>query len=30
MDRKGRDSLYHRPDSENLQVYLEEFSTGQI
>jgi len=30
IDRKGRDSEYHRPDSENLQMYLEEFSTGQI
>lgn len=30
IDRKGRHSEYSRPDSENLQVYLEEFSTGQI
>lgn len=30
IDRKGRHSEYHRPDSENLQAYLEEFSTGQI
>lgn len=30
IDRKGRDSQYHRPDSENLQVYLDEFSTGLI
>jgi predicted ATPase len=30
IDRKGRNSEYHRPDSEILQVYLEEFSTGQI
>jgi predicted ATPase len=30
IDRKGRSSEYHRPDIENLQVYLEEFSTGQI
>ena len=30
IDRKGRNSEYHRPDSENLQAYLEEFSTGQI
>lgn len=30
IDRKGRSSAYHRPDSANLQVYLEEFSTGQI
>ena len=30
IDRKGRNSEYHRPDSQNLQAYLEEFSTGQI
>ena len=30
IERKGRYSEYHRPDSENLQAYLEEFSTGQI
>lgn len=30
IDRKGRHSEYHRPDSESLQAYLEEFSTGQI
>ncbi len=30
IDRKGRSSEYHRPDSESLQAYLEEFSTGQI
>ncbi len=30
IDRKGRSSEYQRPDSENLQAYLEEFSTGQI
>lgn len=30
IDRKGRASEYSRPDSENLEVYLEEFSTGQI
>lgn len=30
IDRKGRHSAHHRPDSENLQAYLEEFSTGQI
>ena len=30
IDRKGRSSEYHRPDSEKLQEYLEEFSTGQI
>ena len=30
IDRKNRNSEYYRPDSENLQVYLEEFSTGQI
>ncbi len=30
IERKGRSSEYKRPDSENLNVYLEEFSTGQI
>jgi predicted ATPase len=30
IDRKGRNSEYHRPDTDNLQAYLEEFSTGQI
>jgi predicted ATPase len=30
IDRKGRNSEYHKPDSENLQAYLEEFTTGQI
>jgi predicted ATPase len=30
IDRKSRSSEYKRPDSENLQAYLEEFSTGQI
>ena len=30
IDRKGRSSEYYRPDPENLQAYLEEFSTGQI
>lgn len=30
IDRKERSSELHRPDSESLQVYLEEFSTGQI
>ncbi len=30
IDRKGRNSEYHRPDTETLQAYLEEFSTGQI
>ncbi len=30
IERKGRSSKYHRPDSENLRAYLEEFSTGQI
>jgi len=30
IDRKGRNSEYHRPDIKNLQAYLEEFSTGQI
>ena len=30
IDRKQRSSEYHRPNSENLKAYLEEFSTGQI
>jgi len=30
IDRKGRNSEYHRPDIESLQAYLDEFSTGQI
>jgi predicted ATPase len=30
IDRKNRCSEYKRPDSENLHVYLDEFSTGQI
>jgi predicted ATPase len=30
IDRKGRNSEYHRPDQENLQAYLEEYSTGQM
>ncbi len=30
IDRKSRSSEYKRPDSEKLQAYLEEFSTGQI
>lgn len=30
IDRKHRSSEYTRPDSERLEVYLEEFSTGQI
>jgi predicted ATPase len=30
IDRKGRNSEYHRPNSETLHGYLEEFSTGQI
>jgi len=30
IERKGRCSEYKRPDSEALEVYLEEFSTGQI
>ena len=30
IDRKGRNSEYHRPDSDQLQEYLEEFSVGQI
>ena len=30
IERKGRFSEYQRPDSEHLQAYLDEFSTGQI
>lgn len=30
IERTGRNSEYHRPNIENLQVYLDEFSTGQI
>jgi predicted ATPase len=30
IDRKGRSSEYSRPDSEKLEAYLTEFSTGQI
>lgn len=30
IDRKGRNSTYHRPDTAYLQAYLDEFSTGQI
>ena len=30
IDRKGRNSAYHRPDTEHLEAYLEAFSTGQI
>lgn len=30
IDRKGRNSEYHRPNSDDLQEYLEEFSVGQI
>jgi len=30
IDRKNRSSEYKHPDSENLQIYLDEFSTGQI
>ncbi len=30
IERKGRSSEFHRPDSDSLEVYLEEFSTGQI
>ncbi|MHB1922433.1 MAG: AAA family ATPase [Chitinophagaceae bacterium] len=30
IDRKGRNSEYQRPHSENLEAYLEEFSTGEI
>ena len=30
IERSGRNSVYHRPDIERLNVYLDEFSTGQI
>ena len=30
IERKGRCSEYKRPDTEALEVYLEEFTTGQI
>ncbi|WP_026711627.1 AAA family ATPase [Flavobacterium filum] len=30
IDRKGRNSIYHRPDSNSLKVYLDDFSVGQI
>jgi len=30
IDRKGRNSVYSRPDSRTLKEYLDEFSTGQI
>jgi predicted ATPase len=30
IDRKGRSSEYNRPDSESLEVYINEFSTGLI
>lgn len=30
IDRKGRYSEYSRPESEKLEAYLEEFSTGQL
>ena len=30
IDRKGRSSEYSRPDTERLEEYLDEFSTGQI
>ncbi|MBK8042871.1 MAG: AAA family ATPase [Haliscomenobacter sp.] len=30
IDRKGRNSEYHRPETDKLQSYLEEFSTGQV
>ncbi|MCU0339155.1 MAG: AAA family ATPase [Spirosomaceae bacterium] len=30
IERRGRFAEYHRPDSEALAVYLDEFSTGQI
>ncbi len=30
IDRRDRSSEYNRPDSEKLEAYLDEFSTGQI
>lgn len=30
IDRTGRNSVYHRPDSDQLKTYMDEFSTGQI
>ena len=30
IDRKGRNSEYHRPDIQMLEAYLDEFSTGEI
>jgi len=30
IERKGRYSEYHRPESENLSEYIKEFSTGEI
>jgi predicted ATPase len=30
IDRKDRFSQYHRPDKEKLEVYIDEYSTGQI
>jgi predicted ATPase len=30
INRRSRSSEFHRPDSESLQLYMDEFSTGQI
>jgi len=30
IERKGRDSQYHRPNSEELAAYLDEYTTGEI
>lgn len=30
IERKGRDSVYHRPNNEELEAYLHEYSTGEI
>ncbi|MDY0104730.1 MAG: AAA family ATPase [Lentimicrobium sp.] len=30
IERKGRDSVYHRPNNEELEAYLQEYSTGEI
>jgi len=30
IERKGRDSHYHRPNNQELSTYMEEYSTGEI
>ncbi|MPN03783.1 hypothetical protein SDC9_151017 [bioreactor metagenome] len=30
IERKGRASVYSRPDKEAVKAYLEEFTTGEI